>query len=160
MKALIISDSHGDCDSLKQVLKRVGKVDMVIHLGDICGDEKYLCKNAGCDVCMIAGNNDFYTELKKEEILILGKNKLFLTHGHRYYVNYGIERILEEACSIGMDVILFGHTHVPLIKQENGVFLVNPGSIAYPRQANRKRSFVIMEIDKEENLHFSLDYLD
>ena len=109
---------------------------------------------------MIAGNNDFNTGLKKEEILILGKNKLFLTHGHRYYVNYGVERILEEGKSIGMDVVLFGHTHVPMIEKENGIFLVNPGSVAYPRQTDRKCSFVIMEMDNEENLHFSLDYLN
>lgn len=160
MKALIISDSHGMRSSLEEVFARAGRVDMIIHLGDVYRDEEFIRQNAKCQVYMIAGNNDYNTSLKREEIIELGHYKALLTHGHKYYVNYGTDAIAEEGHTIGMDIVMFGHTHIPMIKQENGLFLINPGSLAYPRQANRKRSFIIMELDREEKLHFSLDYLD
>lgn len=160
MKALIISDSHGMRSSIQKVFSRVGKMDMVIHLGDICGDEQYIRDNAGCKVCMVEGNNDYRTGLNREEIIEIGKYRALLTHGHGSYVSYGTDVIAEEGRTIGMDVVMFGHTHVPVIKQENGLILVNPGSLAFPRQENHKRSFIIMELDREEKIHFSLDYLD
>ncbi|MDD6572013.1 MAG: metallophosphoesterase [Thermoflexaceae bacterium] len=160
MKALIISDSHGMRSSIQKVFERVGQMDMVIHLGDICGDESYIRENAGCKVWMVAGNNDYHTDLNREEIIEIGTHRALLTHGHRSYANYRTDILEEEGRTMGMDIVMFGHTHVPLIRQENGLYLINPGSLAYPRQANHKRSFILMELDKEEKLHFSLDYLD
>ena len=34
---------------------------------------------------MVAGNNDFFTDLAQEEEFMLGRYKVWLTHGHHYY---------------------------------------------------------------------------
>ena len=42
MKVLIISDTHGKSSCLKQIHDIVGDVEMLIHLGDVEGDEKLI----------------------------------------------------------------------------------------------------------------------
>ena len=141
MKILIISDSHGKRERLDKVLEKAGNVDMLIHLGDVGADVEYLRKRAGCETHIIKGNNDYNVDVPKEEILQIGKYKVWLTHGHKYYVNWGLERIAQEAACIG------------------NVTLVNPGSISLPRQENRKGSYIFMEVDQEQEAHFSVAYL-
>lgn len=159
MKVLIISDSHGIRKTLREVFARVGEIDMLIHLGDVCGDELFIKESFSCPVHIIAGNNDYSLKLLKEEIIEIADKQILLTHGHKYYVNYDYNHLAGEAAAIGMDMVMFGHTHVPLIEDFDGIKLINPGSLAYPRQSNRKGSFIIMEVDSEKNFHFSIDYL-
>ena len=40
-----------------------------------------------------------------------------ITHGHYYYVSAGLEDIKKEARGRGMDIVMFGHTHRPLIER-------------------------------------------
>ena len=159
MKILIISDSHGKRERLDKVLEKAGNVDMLIHLGDVGADVEYLRKRAGCETHIIKGNNDYNVDVPKEEILQIGKYKVWLTHGHKYYVNWGLERIAQEAACIGMDIVMFGHIHIPVIEYHGNVTLVNPGSISLPRQENRKGSYIFMEVDQEQEAHFSVAYL-
>lgn len=160
MQVLVISDSHGIRCRLDEVFTRVKKVDMVIHLGDICGDAEYLRKQAGCPVHIVAGNNDFGGKLPREEIIEIADKQIWLTHGHKYHVGYGLGEIIEEAQAMGMNIVMFGHTHVPVIREEDGVIIINPGSLSYPRQIGYKASYILMEVDLEKNFHFSLDYLE
>ena len=78
-----------------------------------------------------------------------------------YYVSVGTEAILEEAESRGVDIVMFGHTHRPLIftDPQTNVTAINPGSISYPRQEGRRPSYVLMELDREGNAHYHLGYL-
>lgn len=160
MKILIISDSHGMTSKLEKVMEKAGKADMLIHLGDVERDVEYIRKHAGCETHIIAGNNDFNGNIPKEEILQIGKYKVWITHGHRYHVNWDLDVIADEAASLGMDIVMFGHTHVPVVAYKDNVILVNPGSIAFPRQDNRKTSYMIMELDGEGEAHFTISYMD
>ena len=67
---------------------------------------------------------------------------------------------MEEAQAKGVDIVMFGHTHKPIIKKSGGVIAVNPGSISYPRQEGRKPSYIIMEIDEKGELHFTINFLN
>ena len=82
MKVLIVSDTHRRHGNLETVLENVGKMDLLIHLGDAEGEEDYIEAIAGCPVEIIAGNNDFFSNLDKEKVILLGKYKVLLTHGH------------------------------------------------------------------------------
>lgn len=159
MKILIISDSHGMTNRLERVISKAGKIDMLIHLGDVEADVEYIRKHAGCESHIIKGNNDYNVDVPNEEILQLGKYKVWLTHGHRYHVNWGLETIADEAAGIGMDIVMFGHIHIPLVEYRGDVILVNPGSISLPRQDNRKGSYILMDIDRNGEAHFSIAYL-
>ncbi len=159
MKILIISDTHGKHENLRQILFDVGDVDMLIHCGDTEGGEHAIMQMAGCPCRIVSGNNDFFSRLPAEEEFEIGKYKAFLTHGHYYGISMGYEKLLEEASFREADIAFFGHTHRPVVMKKNGIFLVNPGSVSYPRQEGRLPSYCIMELDREGEAHFTLNYL-
>lgn len=158
MKVLVVSDTHRKNDSYFQIIK-MHNPDMVIHCGDAEGSEYAIAEAAGCPVQIVLGNNDFFSDLPKELEFNVGKYKVWVTHGHNYYVSMGNEIIKKEAKARGVDVVFYGHTHRPVVDYGDGVVAVNPGSLSYPRQEGHKPSYVIMEIDKDEELHFTIAYL-
>ena len=159
MKVLIVSDTHRRHGNLETVLENVGKMDLLIHLGDAEGEEDYIEAIAGCPVEIIAGNNDFFSNLDKEKVILLGKYKVLLTHGHYYNVTVGVERLKEEARERGIDIAMFGHTHRPYLEIGNELVILNPGSISFPRQEGRKPSYILMEIDDRGEAHFTINFL-
>ncbi len=159
MKILIVSDTHGKNEYLKNAIERVSPIDLLIHLGDFEGGEDYIKSIANCPVEMVSGNNDFFANMPREVIMRIGKYTLLLTHGHRYSVNYGTTHLLETAQKNHVNIAMFGHTHVPMIDLSQDVWLINPGSLALPRQHGRKHTFIIMELDSNGDAHFSLNSL-
>ena len=81
------------------------------------------------------------------------------SEGYEDYIALNKESIIQEARSRGCDIVMFGHTHVPYLHQEDGITALNPGSISYPRQEGRRPSYIIMEIDKEGEAHYTINYL-
>lgn len=160
MKVLIVSDTHKHHENLIRVLEREQNLDLMIHLGDAEGYEDEIADMAGCPLEIVAGNNDFFSTLPREKVLQLGKYKVLITHGHYYYVASGVEDIIRDAAGRGMDVVMFGHTHRPLIERMKGVIALNPGSLTYPRQEGRKPSYALLEIDKKGGAHFTIEYLE
>ena len=67
MKILIISDTHGSHKNFDRVIEKERPLDMLIHLGDVEGDEDYIPAVADCPVHMVRGNNDFFSDLPGEE---------------------------------------------------------------------------------------------
>ena len=159
MKVLIVSDSHRDNVNIERVLKKVKPVDMLIHCGDAEGAEGYLQQIAECPRYVVAGNNDFFSRLQKELVFDVDKYKVFLTPGHYYYVSMGTERLVEEAQLRGVDIVMYGHTHKPLIDIRDDIVIINPGSISYPRQEGRKPTYIIMETDEYGDAHYTLNYV-
>ena len=160
MKILIVSDSHGRNTYLERVLETIGPIDMLIHLGDLEGSETFLRQHVNCPIEMVSGNNDYFTDIDREKEIYIGPYKILLTHGHRYKVHYGTEYIKDWARENNATMVMFGHTHMPLIDQASDVIAINPGSISQPRQEGHKPSYIIMEIDKNKELHFTLNYLN
>lgn len=160
MKVLIVSDTHGNHKNLDKILESVSDVDMFIHLGDVEGGEEYLDAVVSCEKHMVRGNNDFFSELPKEEEFQIGKYKVFITHGHGHYVSLDSEYIKEEGKARRVDLVMFGHTHRPFLYEDDEIIVLNPGSLSYPRQEGRKGSYMIMELDEEEKLHFHQCYLN
>ena len=159
MKVLIVSDTHRRNENYIKVLEQVSPVDMVIHCGDIEGSEYLIAQSAGCPVQMVTGNNDFFSDLPREKEFNVGRYKVWLTHGHNYYVSMSNENLKHEARMHGVDIVIYGHTHKPVVDIEDDIIAVNPGSLTYPRQENRKPSYIIMELDREGKAHFTINYL-
>ncbi len=158
-KILIVSDTHGRIGNYKDVIRKVSPVDMLIHCGDVEGQEEEIKSLAGCESHIVAGNNDYFSTLPREEEFEIGPYKVFLTHGHSYGVSVGTERIIEEAESRGVDVVIFGHTHKPLNEKVGDLRVLNPGSLAYPRQEGRDPSFMLMEFDQNGKMFCGVSYL-
>lgn len=158
MKVLIVSDTHRHNENLFEVIKRVGPIDLLIHLGDAEGSEDIIEAQAGCRVEMIAGNNDFFSNLDREKEIKIGKYNVLLTHGHFYYVSVGTENIKKEAVGRQFDIVMFGHTHRPLLEIGEDVTVLNPGSLSFPRQEGRVPTYAIMEIDDKGEAHYTINY--
>lgn len=158
MKVLIVSDTHRKNENYFVAVDRE-KPDMVIHCGDAEGSEYALTEAAGCPVCIVLGNNDFFSVLPRELDLEIGPYKVWVTHGHNYYVSMSNEHIKREALIKGVDVVLYGHTHRPVVDKSGKVIAVNPGSLSYPRQEGRRPSYVVMELGKKNELSFRIEYL-
>lgn len=160
MKVLIVSDTHGRDKYLFQIIEKVSPIDLMIHLGDLEGSDKYIKSIAPCPVEMISGNNDFFNGLPKEKIIMIGNYKVMLTHGHRYGVYYNTNKLKKAAKAREADIVMFGHTHVPLIDLKDKVWAINPGSISLPRQKGRIPTYIIMDIDKKGKAHFTLKHFN
>ena len=160
MRILVVSDTHRRNENYMELLERLRPLDMVIHCGDVEGSEYALSQAADCPVQMVMGNNDFFSPLPRELEFWVGKYKVWVVHGHQYHVSSGNKTLCQAAQSRGAHVVLYGHTHQPRIDHsEEGVIAVNPGSLSYPRQDGRKPSYVLMEIDRHEEVHFTIAYL-
>ena len=159
MRILIVSDTHGKDKGLKELLGKLQPVDMLIHCVDSEGSEDYIREIAACPVHIVAGNNDFFSELPKEDEFCIGKYHVLLTHGHYYYISMGTEMLKEDARARGFNLVMFGHTHRPCLEEDPDITILNPGSLSYPRQEGRRPSYILMEIDKNGEAHFTLNYL-
>lgn len=159
MKILIVSDTHRQNENYLQVVKYCIPLDLVIHCGDIEGSEAVITGAVTCPVKMVTGNNDFFSNLPREEEFMLGKYHIWLTHGHNYYVSMDNQVLKTEARAKGMDIVMYGHSHRPVVDYDDGIIAVNPGSLTYPRQEGRRPSYIIMEIDQTGEAHFTINYL-
>lgn len=161
MKILIVSDTHGDNSNFYKVLKSVGKIDYLIHAGDIQGSSNEIINAADCPSYMVSGNNDFSFSLNKQELFSISGNTFLLVHGHKEGVYFGTDRLVYKAAELGANIVVYGHTHIPRVQydEEYKIWIVNPGSLTYPRQAGHKPSYIILDINQEGTLDFNIYYL-
>ena len=103
--------------------------DRVFHLGDHLSDAEDL-SNAfpELDFLYVPGNCDFGAQAPASVLTEAGGYRMFLTHGHLFGVKTGLTRLLLEGKRLGAQLVLFGHTHRPLLEQRDGIWLLNPGS--------------------------------
>lgn len=160
MKILVVSDTHGCAERLVSVREKVGEVDALIHAGDIEGQEDYIRNLFECPVFMVAGNNDWGSCLKRELTFRIDDYRIFVTHGNSYGVSLGTERLLDEALARRADICVFGHTHHPTLFSKENVTMLNPGSIAYPRQIGRKPTYGLIGINEKHMASFRIEQID
>ena len=159
MKILIVSDTHRNEDNLIEVLEKEKNLDLLIHCGDVEGAEDEIEHYAGCKTVFVAGNNDFFSRLPREMELQVEGMKVWVTHGHNYYVNTNPEYIRKEARIRNMDIVLYGHTHRPIIEKKEDLIVINPGSLTYPRQEGRRPSYAVLELVEREVQRLEIVYL-
>ncbi len=159
MKILVVSDSHGKMENLREVI-HIEKPDRIYHLGDSQGVEDSLWMTTDVPTEFVAGNCDWGSNMPSELVLEVGKHVIFLTHGHNYGVAYGYGPIAEAARKKGCDVVLYGHTHVPTIDNYTGLIIANPGSISFPRQPSREHTYMIITVDQAGDFRYDLHSLE
>ncbi len=144
MKAIVFSDSHRDFSSICRAMEREGRVDTIIHAGDVhkdVEDIEALWRNIPC--ISVLGNNDYavWGVPSRREFVLEGKQFL-LTHGHLYGVKSGLYQLYREAGSAKADICIFGHTHKQYLEEKNGVYFLNPGA------AYRSYAVITLEDDR------------
>lgn len=81
------------------------------------------------NVIKVAGNCDFSSSLPLLRVVTLGGKKIYCTHGHAEHVKYGTDELLLRARQEGADIVLYGHTHTGVTCYDDGLYIMNPGSI-------------------------------
>lgn len=160
MRILIASDTHGRDKNLEKAIKESGKLDLLIHAGDVHQSEDYIRAIAGCPVQIVRGNNDYFARIPDELEFTIGSYRVFLTHGHTYCVNAGYETIRREARARGANMVIFGHTHRPFIEEKKELTVLNPGSLSYPRQEGGEATYILMKLNEKGRAEFELKTVD
>jgi len=102
---------------------------MLIHLGDEINDALIMESIAEIPVIKVPGNCDHRATEPRELLETISDKKIFITHGDLYKVKNGLHRLVEKAKELKASVVLFGHTHNPLIQNLDGILLINPGTL-------------------------------
>ena len=129
MKILVFSDSHrSQADMIEAIDEQ--KPDQVIHLGDLISDAEDLTYvYPRLPICMVPGNCEGWTTVPAKKLITLQGKRILLSHGHLWGVKGGYDKAIGEARKSGVDILLFGHTHKPLVDKRGKTLFVNPGSI-------------------------------
>jgi len=130
MRILVVSDSHGDIRNLEAVVRKHRDAEVIIHCGD-GADEVDEIKLMFPErmVISVRGNCDFCSQNPNIETITLEGKKLFITHGHIYNVKSSLFNLSLAAKEAGADLVLFGHTHIPCDVYDDGLYILNPGSL-------------------------------
>lgn len=149
MRLGIISDTHGAIRTTERAIRQMGKVDLLIHLGDHYEDGVKLKERITIPLIGVKGNCDFYWEGEEEIIREIEGHRIYMIHGHQYDVKRDLNRLYYRALELGCDIALYGHTHVPLSITWGDVLILNPGSISQPR-GGAKPSYGLIDIHGPE----------
>lgn len=125
----VIADTHGLVRP--EVHQALAGVYLILHAGDVCGDEVLDELNLIAPVAAVAGNCDpiDHPRLPLRIDRTIGGVRIHVSHGHELGMPKP-DKLLE---AYDADVVVYGHTHVPLVNRVNGRLVLNPGS-AGPRR--------------------------
>ena len=152
MKYIFASDIHGSayyCRKLIETYKNE-KADRLILLGDLLYHgprndlpKDYAPKEVAAmlnslknEILAIRGNCEAEVDQMMLEFPVLAEyavlalesgQTIYLTHGHHYNIDNPLP--MKEG-----DIMIYGHTHVPLDEIRNGIRFLNPGSVSIPKQ--------------------------
>lgn len=158
MKILVVSDSHGQLKNVVEKMIELGydDLDAIIHLGDYVEDADRLKEILGKKLYKVAGNGDLTSGCDFEKLIDIKGHRLFLTHGHQYDVSNNLERLYYRALELEADIVLYGHTHLVMNLEREGVLFINPGSPTFPRNLDRTESFILLEIREDEEIEVDI----
>lgn len=132
MRIVVVSDSHKDYYSLQKAVMSQPTADVVVFCGDGEDDIDTLAMQLpNKTIISVKGNNDWCSEKRYSEEITLEGKRIFITHGHLFGVKSNYSQIISQAHSLDTDILLFGHTHEPYTHYDNGMYILNPGSVAY-----------------------------
>ncbi|MFA5658137.1 MAG: metallophosphoesterase [Oscillospiraceae bacterium] len=146
MRIIAVSDSHRNFDALERVFRRNPDADMFIFLGDGERDIEYVASlYPEKQVLAVCGNCDYNSTLPPVRTVSVGDRKILFLHGHSHGVKYSHDGILKLGKENGASVVLFGHTHQRFYRYEDGIHILNPGSVSLPRDG-KKPSYAFVDI--------------
>ncbi len=153
----MISDTHGRTDKAVEIYGTLRDIDLIVHLGDYCNDAQKIKNCLNVPLIGVKGNMDGSFARDGYHILGTDFGRIFLAHGHMENVKHGLENIIYKAESLQCRAAFFGHTHVPLFREAQGLYLLNPGSLSLPT-GGRKGSYAVATVT-ENSIDAAILYL-
>ena len=138
----LLSDTHGLVRP--ELFTALQGVDLILHAGDVGGREVVIELRGIAPVQAVYGNTDPPGEpgLMKSLRLELAGVAVHVSHGHELG-SPAPEKLVQH---YDADVIVYGHTHKPLIERHGGQLVINPGA-AGPRRFHLKPSVARLRLD-------------
>ncbi|WP_404328946.1 metallophosphoesterase family protein [Mesobacillus maritimus] len=153
MKIVVVSDTHIPKKAKgfpSRLVRDLQSADLIIHAGDWQTVEVYneLCQFG--KVVGVTGNVDspeLGKRLNAREIVEVEDFRFGVVHGH------GIGKTTEKRAKAAflegeVDCIIFGHSHIPLLKLEDDLVLFNPGS-ATDKRRQKQYSYGMITLSSE-----------
>ena len=137
----LISDTHGLVRP--EVHGALAAVEMILHAGDVGGEEVLDELSTIAPVHAVSGNTDPPGDRRLHQALDIsvGGFTIHVSHGHEL----GVPKPEKLLMAYNAQVIVFGHTHEPLVVKADGRLVVNPGA-AGPARFDIRPSVAILEI--------------
>ena len=162
MRIMFISDIHGIKTNLELIRRRYEELNCskLVVLGDLyyIGPRNIL--NSGYDInyvkdflmsfkdnlICVRGNCDSDVDIKVSDfpiinelgLISLEEKDIYITHGNIYNENNWQK---------DNSILIYGHLHIPFIKEKEGNYYINPGSISLPKDDNGA-SYLVLEDDR------------
>ena len=136
----VLSDTHGFLSD--EAFRTLADMDvqLILHAGDICGDDILPRLEMLAPVIAVLGNNDYMGEygpnvVTRADFEVLGTS-VTMTHIPSRLMA-GVARLA-----------ICGHTHIPRIEQMGAMTILNPGSVTRPRsESGPTLARVVLEKD-------------
>ena len=181
-KLLVISDSHGNNKVTESIIRGFGQdCQALIFTGDGIWDILITLKMASVDknlytalppvIGLVRGNGDYDTytlfnnndntpvQISDTQYLTAASHKILFMHGHRHSVDFSTEALFKTATASNADIVFFGHTHRPYIREKNQILILNPGSCSRPR-GGFPPSFAVVTLSKtgeHKSQHYAIE---
>jgi len=145
MLAVIISDAHGRIECIRKVYNKHLNADLYIDAGD--------SERAAFELnpfITVRGNCDLLID-ERHRIINFGPHRIYVFHGDN--ANLSPLALYQRAADCQCNIIIHGHTHVPRYIEYKGIYIICPGSIAFPRN-NTKATYALLKGKKEISVEF------
>ncbi len=174
----ILSDTHYQdrLFALPEKLARIwAGVSLILHAGDV-GDLSLLdALSAIAPVVAVTGNDEtpqVKAVLPLQAVVAVDGRRIVLVHSH--YIDPAEERAtrkenhwgpkLDRLAGIGQaagaSLVIYGHTHIPMRVEHQGVTLFNPGALAAGSYFTRQKQMLVGRLDLAADGSFKLDHID
>ncbi|WP_210365131.1 metallophosphoesterase [Bacillus sp. REN3] len=162
MKIVVLSDTHMPKKGRTlpgKLLRELDSADYIIHAGDWQTIELYNELGKYAEVKGVTGNVDspeLKAKLNSKEILVVNDFRIGIVHGHGS--GKTTERRAQDAFKDErVDWIVYGHSHIPVLKELAGTILFNPGS---PTDKRRQKEFsfgimTVTDVVRAEHIFYS-----
>ncbi len=148
MRIVVISDSHRRADTVEKIIKAQTDANHIFFLGDLTSDiEDLVYEYNDKNFYIVSGNCDFNSSYSYSNIAKIGDVSIFYTHGHSFGVKGGTAHLSAAARERGCKIALYGHTHIPYISYDDGLYIVNPGSCSCSREG--PNSYAVIDITEK-----------
>lgn len=129
MRILVLSDSHGNVENMARCVE-LTEPDVILHLGDCQRDAETLHRQfPSLPMQSVPGNCDWGAVDAPEVLTEYGGVRILMMHGHTRNVKVSTLSAVYAAREMGAQVLLFGHTHRPLVDYDGSLWVMNPGSV-------------------------------
>ncbi|WP_430786650.1 metallophosphoesterase family protein [Virgibacillus flavescens] len=162
MKIVITGDTHIANENKElpvNLIDACKAADLIVHTGDWNSMEVFSALSQFAEVKGVYGNIDSEEVMEQfpaQQLIEVNGFKIGVVHGHGEKKTTE-KRAIEAFDGLEVDVIIFGHSHIPLIRYFKDTLLINPGSPTFKRKLPHF-SYGVLEI--KENIRAEIVFFN